>query len=226
MVVNFIILYNEQEFSIVEEKFLGTPESIGNLFCCFSLLERKTSELYHELGLKFDKPAIKRKMVIITQDSLKHCNLFKELSKGLIKKPPTEKRCKRSLGETWKHVDDITKLIKKTESLSEEDCFTLINRLAFLEHSLGEEYSTLEKMKMLTYMHDEISEKYGIDISSQKEVLESIIKDEKQHTRYLFEIYEILKKKSKKPDSQQEFKYQNPDAWLTPSHTQKSEQVI
>ena len=75
-------------------------------------------------------------------------------------------------------------------------------------------------------MHDEISEKYGIDISSQKEVLESIIKDEKQHTSYLFEIYEILKKKSKKPDSQPEFKYQNPDAWLTPSHSQKSEQVI
>ncbi len=226
MVVNFIILYNEQQFSIVEEKSLGSPENIGSLFYCCSALERKTSEMYNELSRKFDQPTIKRKMVIIAEDSLKHCNLFEELSKNLIKKRPTEKECKKSLSETWKQVNEITKSLKKHEILDENESFEIINRLAVLENRLGEEYSTLEKLKMLTYMSNEISEKYGIDLSSIKDVLDAIIMDEKQHAYYLFEIYEILKKKSKKPDSSPEFKYQNPDAWLTPSHSQKTEHVI
>jgi hypothetical protein len=164
--------------------------------------------------------------VTIAQDSLKHCNLFEGLSKDLIKKPPTEKQWKRTLGETWKHIDEITNFLKQDELLSEEECFEIINRLAVLEHSLGEEYSTLEKLKMLSYMSKEISEKYGIDVNSRKDVLDTIIIEEKQHSYYLFEIYETLKKNSNKPDYHPEFKYQNPDAWLTPNHSQKTEHVI
>ena len=205
---------------------MGTPESIGNLFYCYSLLERKTSDMYYELSRKFDQPTIKPKMVTIAQDSLKHCNLFEELSKDLIKKTPTEKECKKSLSETWKQVIEITNSLKRHEILDEQDTFEIINRLAVLEHNFSEEYSTLEKLKMLTYMSEEISENYGVDVSSVKDALNSIIMDEKQHAYYLFEIYEILKKNSKKPDSSPEFKYQNPDAWLTPSHSQKTEHVI
>lgn len=205
---------------------MESPESIGNLFYCCSLLERKTSEMYQQLSQKFDQPTIKPKLVTMAQDSLKHCNLFEELSKDLIKKAPTEKQCKQSLGETWKHINEITQFLKHDEILNEEESFELINRLAVLEHNLGEEYTTLEKMKMLSYMSKEISEKYGMDVSSIKDVLDAIINDEKQHAYYLFEIFETLKKNSKKPDSNPEFKYQNPDAWLTPSHSQRTEQLL
>ena len=145
---------------------MGSPESIGNLFYCCSLLEKKTAEMYHELSKKFDQPTIKPKLVSIAQDSLKHSNLFEELSKDLIKKTPTEKQCKHSLGETWKHIDEITNFLKHDKILNEDDSFELINRLAVLEHNLGEEYTTLEKLKMLSHMSKEIYEKYGIDVSS------------------------------------------------------------
>jgi len=110
--------------------------------------------------------------------------------------------------------------------LNEEDFFEIINRLAFIENSLGEEYSTLEKTKMLLYMDKEISEKYSIDFSSKREVLDSIIRDEEQHINYLLEIFEKLKNKHPKTKNQLEFKYQNPDGWWTPSHSQKTEHVI
>ncbi len=205
---------------------LGSPESIGNMLYCSSVLERKTYEMYNDLSQKFDHPTIKLRLVTIAQDSLKHCNLLLEISKELIRKPPTEKQCKRSFGETWNHVDEITKFLKERKSIREEDFFEIINRLAFIEHYIGEEYSTLEKLKMLSYMSKEISENYAIDVSSRKDVLNTIINDEKQHANFLFEIYEILKKKIKKPDLHPEFKYQNPDAWLTPSHSQKTGHVI
>ena len=182
--------------------------------------------MYHQLSKKFDQPTIKPKLVTIAQDSLKHCNLFEELSKDLIKKTPTEKQCKQSLGKTWKHINEITKVLKQNKTLNEDESFELINRLAVLEHNFGEEYTTLEKLKTLSYMSKEIHEKYGIDVNSIKDVLDAIIIDEKQHAYYLFEIFESLKKNRKKVDSNPEFKYQNPDAWLTPSHSQKTEHVL
>lgn len=210
---------------MVEEKALGSPENIGNLLYCSSVIERKTYEMYYELSQKFCQPIIQPMLVKIAQDSLKHCNLFEEISKELINKPPTEKLCKRSFGETWNHIEEITKYIKSKESMSQKDFFEIINRLAYVEHNLGEEYSTLEKVKMLSYMSEEISENYGTDLNSRNEVLNSIIDDEKQHANSLFEIYEILKKNSKNPDSHPEFKYQKPDAWLTPSQSQKKENI-
>jgi len=203
---------------------LGSTENIGNLLYCSSVLERKTYEMYYELSQKFDHPTIKPKIVTIAQDSLKHCNMFEEISKELISKPPTKKQCKRSFGETWNHIDEITDFLKEKGSFTEKDFFEIINRLAVIEHNLGEEYSTLEKTKMLSYMNKEITETYGIDFRSKKDALDSIINDEQQHINYLLEIYETLKKKHTKTDTHPE--YQNPDAWWTPSHSQKTGHVI
>ena len=205
---------------------MGSPESIGNLFYCSSMLERKTYGMYNELSQKVDDADIKPTLVIIAQDSLKHCNLFEEISKDLISKNPREKSCKTNFGKTWKNIEEITKLVKQKKSLNEEEFFEIINRLAFIENSLGEEYSTLEKTKMLRYMDKEISEKYSIDFNSKKDILDSIISDEEQHINYLLEIYEKLKNKHPKMKSQPEFKYQNPDAWWIPNHSQKTEHVI
>lgn len=182
--------------------------------------------MYSELGKKVDDADTKSTLVTIAQDSLKHCNLFEEISKDLISKNPSEKKCKINFGKTWTHIEEITKLVKQRKLLNEEAFFEIINRLAFIENSLGEEYSTLEKTKMLRYMDKEISEKYSIDFSSKKDILDSIISDEQEHINYLLEIYEKLKKKQSKTNNHSEFKYQNPDAWWTPSHSQKTEHVI
>jgi rubrerythrin len=205
---------------------LETSENIGNLFFCSSLLEKKTYELYYELSQRVDGSDIKPILVAIAQDSLKHCNLFEEISKDLISKNPNQKTCQANFGKTWTQIEEITKLVKQKKFLNEEELFEIINRLAFIENSLGEEYSTLEKTKMLRYMHKEISEKYSIDLSSQKDVLDSIISDEKQHINYLLEIHEKLKTKQPKAKNHPEFKYQNPDAWWIPSHSQKTKHVI
>jgi rubrerythrin len=210
----------------VEENWLPSSEDIGKLLFCSSLLEKKTFEMYNELSKKFDHPTITQKLVRISKDSLKHCNLLQEISKELVRKSPSEKECKHSFGEIWKQIERIAMFLKSRKSVSGEDFFEIINLLGFVERHMGEEYSTLEKLKTLSYMIKEISENYGIDLNSRKDVFESIISDEKEHADILFEIYKLLKKEINRPDLHPEFKYQNPDAWLTPSHSQKTGHVI
>ena len=176
--------------------------------------------MYYELSQKVDHPTVKPLLASIAQDSLKHSKLFEELSKELTTTPPKEKQCKKHLGEIWNHILEITKFVKTKKSVSSEDLLKIINKLAFIEYQLGEEYSTLEQVKTLTYMSQEISKTYGIDfegiIRSRKHVFEIIIEDEQQHHRTLIEINELLGKLEPENGNQLKFKYQTPDAWTFP----------
>ena len=71
---------------------MRSPVSIGNMLYCSSVLEKKTYEMYYALSQKCNHPTIKPKLVIMAQDSLKHCNLFEEISKELVDKHPSEKQ--------------------------------------------------------------------------------------------------------------------------------------
>ena len=166
---------------------MGTPESIGKVLFCSSLLEEKTYKMYYELSQRTEHPIVKPLLLSIAQDSLKHSVLFEETSKELITFPPKEKECKKGLGKIWNNIIEITNLVKSKKFFSPEDLLEIINKLVFIEYHLGEEYSILVKVETLTYMHQEISKMYGVDldsvIGSRKNIFESIINDEQNHHR-------------------------------------------
>jgi len=85
------------------------------LVTCFTaqVYWKKTYEMYNELGQKVDDADIKPTLITIAQDSLKHYNLFEEISNDLINKNPSEKTCKTNFGKTWTHIEELTKLVKQ-----------------------------------------------------------------------------------------------------------------
>lgn len=199
---------------------MGSPENIGNVLFCSSLLEKKTYKMYYELSQKVIHPIVRPLLVSIAQDSSKHSIMFKEISKELITTPPKEKQCKKSLGEIWNHIVELTKFVKTKKTFSSKDLLEIIEKLAFIEYHFGEEYTILEKVKTLKYMSQEISKAHGINLDvlfhSRKHLFDSIIEDEQKHYRTLFEIIDFLTKKEPEKDIHPKFKYQIPDAWTFP----------
>jgi rubrerythrin len=196
---------------------LGSSENIGNVLFCSSLLEKRTYEMYFELSEKIKHPNVKNLLVSIAQDSLKHSSLFEIISTKFNSNPPNEKICKKQLGIIWKYVDEVFELVKNKKIIGSEDLLDLIKKLSSFEYYMGEEYSILEKVKMLKYMSKEISKMNGNDLGdvfeSHKNVFGSIINDERKHRETLIEISELLTKEIASKNINPKFKYQTPDAW-------------
>ena len=166
-----------------------SPENIGNVLFCSSLLEKKTYEMYYGLSQKVD-------------NSL----------------PPKEKECKRQLGELWRNINSVTKFVCDKKAISSEELLGLIKKLSHFEYYMGEEYNILEKVKTLKYMSEEISTIYSVDFDEafglHKSVFESIINDEQRHREILVDIVELLIKELAPKVSHPKVKYQTPDAWI------------
>ena len=191
---------------------MGSPENIGTLLYCASLLEEKTYQMYYELSQKIEHPIAQPLFLSIAQDSLKHSKLFREVSKGFMITHFKEKNCKKGFGKTWNYVIEAAKLVKK-KFFNSEELLELTKKLAIIEYSLGEEYSILVKFQTLKYMSQEISKSYGVDLDKVKGILDSIIEDEQKHRQILIEIRDLLTDQESKTDNNPKVKYQNPDAW-------------
>ena len=79
----------------------------------------------------------------------------------------------------------------------------------------------------MVFMCNEIKRCFGMNSSKFNELLNEVVQDIEEHIILLEEIkkivdYEQNKGKMKHPV----FKYQSPDAWLKPSHSQKTGHVI
>ena len=196
---------------------MDSSENIGNVLFCSSLLEKRAYEMYYELSQRIEHPVIRKLLMTIAQDSLKHSLLFEEVTKKFFSVAPKEKECKKQVGIIWKRIDEVTKFVKRKNVIGPEDLLGIITKLSFVEYRMGEEYSVLEQVKTLKYMNHEISEMYRIDfegiLRSQKRVFDSIISDERLHGETLFEVGEFLTKKDAQKDNHPKFKYQTPDAW-------------
>jgi rubrerythrin len=199
-------------------KNLVSPQNIGNVLFCSSLVEKKTYEMYYALSQKVENSIVRTLLVSVAQDSLKHSSLFAEISKEFVTSPPKEKECKSQLGELWRNINSVTKFVGDKKIISSEELLELIKNLSHFEYYMGEEYNIMEKVKTLKYMSEEISTLYGIDFDDafglHKSVFESIINDELKHREILVDIVELLIKELAPKVSHPKVKYQTPDAWI------------
>jgi hypothetical protein len=75
-------------------------------------------------------------------------------------------------------------------------------------------------------MTKEISRLYGMDSKKFNEYLKEIIRDIEQHMLILEEIKVTLENEQTKDKKiHPSFKYQSPDAWFVPTHSQKTNHV-
>lgn len=97
----------------------------------------------------------------------------------------------------------------------------------FLESSGGAAQYLLVQAETFLFMSREISKFYGMDAKKFNQMLREMVQDIEKHIHLLEEIkMKIQELQNKNKRRHPMFKYQSPDSWLTPSHSQKTKHVL
>ncbi len=120
--------------------------------------------------------------------------------------------------------ETILHAVKKQKQVSVNE---LSDFLQILESSGGAAQYLLVQAETFLFMSQEITKFYGMDAKKFNELLQSIVQDIEKHIHLLEQIKtEIEKQQNKNKKTHPVFKYQSPDSWITPSHSQRTKHVI
>ncbi len=115
-------------------------------------------------------------------------------------------------------------MVKKRKQVTVNE---LSDFLQILESSGGAAQYLLVQAETFLFMSQEITKFYGMDAKKFNELLEAMVQDIEKNIDLLEEIKtEIEKQQNKDKKTHPAFKYQSPDSWITPSHSQKTKHVI
>ena len=179
---------------------------------CLSQLEYNTALLYKGLSEKTEIPLARSLLLSIAQDSSKHSALLKGIGDSISVSNVNSKDCSRMLGQTWQIVTNyLNEVSKNKERVSLAD---LCEKLMVFESGVGEEYYIFVQMQTLQHLTKEINELYNVNLSTVKNIFESIIRDEDHHRELLATIKELNEHESKDNNNTPIVKYQNPDRWI------------
>lgn len=195
----------------------NSPDALGKLINCLSLLESKTSLLYSAIADKIDLPLVKSLFSAIAQDSMKHSTVLSGVGNSLTKKGVQLKDCEKNTGVSWRTMTSLQTEIHKKKNLSDLDLLDLAEKLVVFESALGEEYYVFIQMKTLELLAKEINRNYDVDLGSLKFVFTGIINDEERHREVIERIRGILERRRPKPATSPFVQYKNPDAWIHPT---------
>ena len=199
-------------------------DGVADFLSCLSSLEDKNSQLFKGLAEKIVLPSVKPQLSKIADDNEKHSKLLQNLSERMGNAKVKTKECKRKLSIVCQNTEDILKQIQKKPEISLKD---FSEYLAILESTGGATQYLLVQAETFLFMCNEIKKCYGMNSHKFNELLNEIAQDIEEHIILLEEIKKIVEQEQNKDKKNHPlFKYQSPDAWLTPSHSQKTGHVI
>lgn len=115
----------------------------------------------------------------------------------------------------------ILEQVKEKEEITLQE---LSDYLTILESTGGAAQFLLVQAETFLFMSNEIIKLYGMDSQKFNELLNEIIQDIEENIRLLDDINNIIQNEQNKNKKKNPlFKYQTPDAWFTPSHSQQHE---
>ena len=199
-------------------------DGIADFLMCLSGLEISNSQLFKLLSEKIVLSSIKSKFVRISEDNIKHSKILEDISLQIGNSKIQTKECKIRLSVICKNVGDLIKQIKEKKEVTIDD---LTEYLKILEGSGGASQYLLVQAETFLLMTDEINSLYGMDSKKYNKKLKIISRDIEGHIRLLREVENIIeteqtKSKKKNPS----VKYQTPDAWFVPTHSQREDHII
>lgn len=160
----------------------------------------------------------------IGEDNQKHSQQLYEISDKIGNPTVRTKECKRKLLVVCENTETILKIMQKRDEISINE---LSDFLQILESSGGADQFLLVQVETFLFMSEKITKLYGIDGKEFNHLLETMVQDIEENIHLLEEIKtEVEKEQNKNKKEHPAFKYNSPDAWLTPSHSQKSRHVI
>jgi len=196
---------------------INGQEAFANYLLCLSILESNTAQLYRALSDQTEIPLAKTLLLNISLDSTKHSTILRGIVDSLTTSKKGVKDCRKKLGEIWRLVDTLRNDVARKQDGSKLETPQIIDKLTFLESSLGEEYHVFVQMKNLEYLSKEINQLYNVNLESIRKIINSIIRDEDHHRELLSTIKDLLEKSEvSKFDNTPIVKFQNPDAWVQP----------
>ena len=199
-------------------------DGIADFLSCLSGLELRNSQLFMALSEKIILSSIKPQLSKIAKDNEKHAKFLEDISQQIGNAKIKTKECKSRLNVVCKNVEVILKQVKEKEEITLEE---FSSYLKILESTGGAAQYLLVQAETFLFMSNEITKLYGMDSEKFNELLTEIVQDVEENIHLLEDIKNNIqtaqnKNKRKNPL----FKYQNPDSWLTPNHSQKSGHVI
>ena len=189
-------------------------DGIADFLSCLANLERKNSYLFRVLSEKIDCFSVKPYLLKIADDNNKHASILVEISLHIGNSKVRIKECKKKLSVVCKNTEMILKKIKDADKVTVDE---LLDYLELLEGSGGAAQYLLVQAETFLFMSNEISRLYGMELSKFDELLNEIVRDIEDHIEVLETIkHTLLEEQNKNQEKHPVFKYQNPDAWITP----------
>jgi len=189
-------------------------DGIADFLSCLANLERKNSYLFRVLSEKIDCFSVKPYLLKIADDNNKHASILVEISLHIGNPNVKIKECKKKLSVVCKNTEMILKKIKDADNVTVDE---LLDYLELLEGSGGAVQYLLVQAETFLFMTNEISRLYGMELSKFDELLNEIVRDIEEHIEVLETIKRtLLEEQNKNQEKHPVFKYQNPDAWITP----------
>ena len=189
-------------------------DGIADFLSCLASLERKNSHLFRVLSEKIECFSVKPYLLKIADDNNKHASILVEISLHIGNPKVKTKECKKKLSIVCKNTEMILKKIKDDDKVTIDE---LLDYLELLEGSGGAAQYLLVQAETFLFMSNEISRLYGMELSKFDELLNEIVRDIEEHIEVLETIKRTLfEEQNNNQEKHPVFKYQNPDAWITP----------
>jgi len=189
-------------------------DGIADFLSCLANLERKNSQLFKSLSKKIICFSVKPHLLKIADDNDKHAAILNDISNHIGNTKVKTKDCRRKLSVVCKNTELILEKIKDKKEVTVNE---LLDYLELLESSGGAAQYLLVQAETFLFMSDEISRLYGMDFFRYNELLNEMVRDVEEHISILETIKNsLLDEQNKDQNKHPVFKYQNPDAWLSP----------
>jgi rubrerythrin len=199
-------------------------DGIADFLTCLSGLEQKNAQLFQMLSEKTIMPSAKPLLYEIAQDNQKHAKQLQEISKKIGNPTVQTKQCKQRLSVVCENTETILRMVKQRKQVTVNE---LSDFLQILESSGGAAQYLLVQAETFLFMSQEITKFYGMDANEFNQLLQGMVQDIEKHIDLLEQIKtEIEKQQSKNKKTHPVFKYQSPDSWYSPGHSQKTKHVI
>jgi hypothetical protein len=199
-------------------------DGIADFLTCLSGLEQKNAQLFQMLSEKTIMPSAKPLLYEIAQDNQKHAKQLQEICKKIGNPTVQTKQCKQRLSVVCENTETIRRMVKQRKQVTVNE---LSDFLQILESSGGAAQYLLVQAETFLFMSQEITKFYGMDAKEFNQLLQGMVQDIEKHIRLLEQIKtEIEKQQNKNKKTHPVFKYQSPDSWYSPGHSQKTKHVI
>ena len=199
-------------------------DGIADFLTCLSGLEQKNAQLFQVLSEKTIMVSAKPLLLEIAQDNQKHAKQLQEICKKIGNPTVQTKQCKQRLSVVCENTETILRMVKQRKQVTVNE---LSDFLQILESSGGAAQYLLVQAETFLFMSQEITKFYGMDAKEFNQLLQGMVQDIEKHINLLEQIkIEIEKQQNKNKKTHPVFKYQSPDSWYSPGHSQKTKHVI